>query len=219
MKIIVGMATMPGREKAFKKALESIRWQVDAVYVWDNSVRAIDLTDNGKFAGLMLCDEPCYYFSCDDDLIYPPDYIERMIEAIDRTGAIVSCHARILSGIDLRYYDQHTFYSCLNRVDYSGELDVCGTGVLGFRTDYFNPVHLAINSNQKMTDLLFSYYVAREGKQIFMLPHFENWIKQIDVDTKTSIHSTEKIDQRRLIHTANEIYKLKYGKDNRSTVE
>lgn len=216
MRIVVGMATMPGREEAFKRALDSIRSQVDMVYIWDNSLCAIDLTDNGKFAGLLLCDEPCYYFSCDDDLIYPPDYIERMVEAIERTGSIISCHGRILSGVDLRYYDQHNFYSCLTRVEYSGELDVCGTGVLGFRTDYFNPVHLSINLNHKMTDLLFSYYVAKEGKQMFMLSHDAYWIKQIDVDTNTSIHATEKTDQRRLIHTANEIYKLKYGKDNRS---
>lgn len=205
------MATMPGREEARLKACRSLRDQCDQIIVYDNSNNTVNLTDNGKFAGLLLCDEPCYYFSCDDDLIYPPDYIERMIEAIERTGSIISCHGRVLIGENVPYYSGHTLYPCLTRIEYSGEMDVCGTGVLGFRTDYFNPVHLSINLNHKMTDLLFSYYVAKEGKQMFMLPHDAHWIKQIDVDTKTSIHATEKTDQRRLIHTANEIYKLKYG--------
>jgi|SRR6186713_1287163 len=208
MRIVACMATMPGREKARLLSCMSLTNQVDQIYVYDNSINSIDLTDNGKFAGLFLEKEPCYYFSCDDDLLYPPDYIERMIEDIDRNKSIVTCHGRVLIGEDLPYYDGHKFYPCLGNVDYSGLVQVAGTGVTGFRTDYFNPVHLAINSNQKMSDLIFSYYAMKEGKDIYMMPHKEGWIKQIDVPISTSIHTTERVNQQRLTHTANEIYKL-----------
>lgn len=199
---------MPGREESRLKACRSLRDQCDQIIVYDNSNNTVNLTDNGKFAGLLLCDEPCYYFSCDDDLIYPPDYIERMIEAIERTGSIVTCHGRVLLGENVPYYNGHNLYTCLGDVCYNVKVQVAGTGVTGFRTDYFNPAHLAINSNQKMSDLIFSYYAMKEGKDIYMLPHQKGWIKQIDVPLSTSIHTTERVNQQRLTYTANEIYRL-----------
>lgn len=211
MRIVVGMATMPGRDEARLLSCRSLTDQVDQIYVYDNSNNSIDLTDNGKFAGLILEKEPCYYFSCDDDLIYPPDYIERMIEAIDQTKSIVTCHGRVLLGENVPYYTGHQVYACLGDVCYNGKIQVAGTGVTGFRTDYFNPAHLAINSNQKMSDLIFSYYAMKELKDIYMLPHQKGWIKQIDVPLSTSIHTTERVNQQRLTYTANEIYRLWQG--------
>lgn len=208
MRVVIGMATMPGREEACEKARESLEGQFDQLYLYANGMATIDLTDNGKFAGLMLEKEPCYYFSCDDDLIYPPDYIKRMIEAIDSTKSIVTCHGRVLLGENVPYYTGHQVYACLGDVTYNGKIQVAGTGVTGFRTDYFNPVHLAVNSNQKMSDLIFSYYAMKEGNDIYMLPHQKGWIKHVDVPVSTSIHTTERVNQQRLTYTANEIYRL-----------
>jgi len=34
--------------------------------------------------GLKLNGEPCLYFCFDDDILYPPDYVERMATALYR---------------------------------------------------------------------------------------------------------------------------------------
>ena len=72
MRKIVGIATFKGREKALQKAIESLQYQCDEIIIYDNEVNP-NLTDNGKFYGLTLQDKPCYFFTCDDDLQYPPN--------------------------------------------------------------------------------------------------------------------------------------------------
>lgn len=209
MKKIGCVATFKGREEALELMLESVKDQFDKVLIYDNSKSTIDLTDNGKFAGLFTLKEPCYYFTLDDDLIYPPDYVSRMVEAINYTGRIVTCHGRVLLGEDLNYYNGHKFFSCLGDVMHDGLIDVAGTGVTAFRTDYFNPIQVALNANQRMSDLIFSYYAKKEGKKILMLPHLKGWIKDCGIKHDNNIHAIESKKQGRLIQTANEIWKLK----------
>ncbi len=209
MKRIGCVATFKGREQALQLMIDSIKDQVDQLLIYDNSISTVDLTDNGKFAGLFRVDEPCYYFTLDDDLIYPPDYVQKMVEAIDYTGRIVTCHGRRLMGEDLNYYNGHKYYSCLGEVPYDGLIDVAGTGVTAFRTDYFKPIQVAVNANQRMSDLIFSYYAKKEGKKIVMLPHAKGWIKDCGINHANNIHSIESKKQGRLIQTANEIWKLR----------
>lgn len=206
MRKVACVATFKGREKALDLMLDSIGEQFDQVYIYSNEIATIDLTDNGKFIGLLLEKEPCYYFTLDDDLIYPSNYAQTMIETIERTHSIVSCHGRILKGLDLNYYNGHEFYSCLGNVKYNGAIDVAGTGVTAFRTDHFNPIHIAFNSNQRMSDLIFSYFAKKEGKLMVMQPHERGWIKDCGINHIDNINSIEIKQQQRLIYVANRIY-------------
>ena len=104
MKVVVGMATMPGREQLVIKAVESLKPQCDHIHVYDNGKEEVDLTDNGKFRFLELYTEPVYYFSCDDDFIYPKDYVSRSIKAIERRKSIITYHGRKLVGKNKNYY-------------------------------------------------------------------------------------------------------------------
>ena len=38
---------------------------------------------------------PCYYFTCDDDIIYPPDYVSKTIESIETYIDTTTIHANI----------------------------------------------------------------------------------------------------------------------------
>lgn len=208
MKVIVGMATFKGREKACDGALDSLSKQVDTIYLYDNEKNE-DLTDNGKFYGLELMDEPCIYLSCDDDLIYPPNYAEVMVEAIEKHKCIVSHHGRILTGLDVDYYSGHKSFRCLDEVRAWQLLDVCGTGVTGFSTEYFNP-KLWNAEDKKMSDLVFSLEAKKQDKRITLLPHSKGWIKHLPIDHSKSIAVTER-NNKRQIEIANEIYTLRHG--------
>lgn len=208
MKKIIAIATFKGREKYLKKAVQSLVGQADEIRIYDNEKRFIDLTDNGKFYFLHEYKEPIYYFTCDDDLLYPPTYIQDMVEAIDRTGTIVTHHGRKLLGFDRSYYREHKAYQCLSSNTYEGLIDVAGTGVAGFRTDYFNP-DIWASSDKRMSDLVFSLEAARQGKKITLLKHEKGYIKYLNVPVNQTIHGQESRRETRQIEIANEIFRIK----------
>jgi len=212
MKVIIGMATMQGREKYLEQTVRSLENQTVKPYdmiIYDNAIEQTDLTDNGKFFGLIIYKEPVYYFTVDDDLIYHPTYIERTIEAIEKYNCIVTYHGRILKGEGLHYYRGHKNFRCLDTELRDIQLDVCGTGVTAFRTDYFNPAGIHRSADLKMSDLVFSLEAAKQGKRIMHLAHNKGFIKYQDIPVHQTIHGqlVNKCDRQGEL--ADEIYRLR----------
>lgn len=210
MKRVVGIATFKGREKSLDTVVKCLSSQVDEIIIYDNEVNP-DLADNGKFYGLTLQEEPCYYFTCDDDLFYPEDYIDSMVKAIDKHNCIVTHHGRLLMDLDVSYYRGHKSFRCLDFNSHEMRIDVCGTGVTGFRTDYFNPVGLHNSEHKKMSDIVFSLEAVKRNKDIMVLPHNAGWIKHLPINFRESIAATESRNESTQIQLANEIYNIRYG--------
>lgn len=214
MKVVIGMATMKGREKAVIQAVQSLMHNSripDDIIVYNNAIQP-DLTDNAKFFGLSLIDEPCYYFSCDDDLLYPPNYIENTLQAIETHQCIVSYHGRKLvqSQVGKSYYKGHKAYACLHNYPKTEQIDVCGTGVTAFSTEYFHPKDLHLVTDKKMSDLVFSLEAAKHGKKIMHIGHEGNWIKQIPISIEHTIYGTEHRRESRQVELSKQIYSIKY---------
>ena len=191
MKRIVGMATTKQRRKYSKLAIASLQDQCDGIILYDNDKEAINLTDNGKFYGLENLEEPVYYFSTDDDIIYPKDYIERTVEAIEKYNCIVTYHGRKLTGLNQNYYRDHKQYSCLLTIPRNVNIDVCGTGVTAFSTAYFNPVGLCYSEYKRMSDCLFSLEAAFNDKEILLLSHKKGDFIDLKVEKELSICAVE----------------------------
>jgi len=209
MLITANIATYKPRKESLKRMLESIEKQFDVINVYDNEVMP-NLTDNGKFIRLETITEPEYYFTLDDDLIYPPDYVSKTIESIEKYGCIIAHHGRQLQGTFLDYYTMHKTFRCLNDVHLAEIVDVCGTGVTAFRTDYFHPKGLAFDKRLRMSDLIFSLEAAKQKKTIGVVPHDCGWIKPIM--NKESIFDTESLKGNAVQNgIANEIYLLNHG--------
>jgi len=210
MRVIVGIATTGTRHESLVKTYASLKEQVDTIWVYDNSQESIDYTDNGKFYFLDEYEEPVYYFSCDDDIIYPPNYIEKTIEAIEEHKCIVSYHGRILRGLGLSYYTKHTALSCLQSFVQTKEIDVVGTGVTAFRTDYFFPTDIYKAKDKCMSDLVFSLEATKQGKKLMHIGHLSGWIEAIEQPKGTTIYENHWNNDKRQTQIADEIYKLKY---------
>jgi len=205
MKITANIATMKGREHHLQATLLNLYDQFDKIRIVFNGFNEVpwfaghpkiepilpdtDLTDNGKFYSLDNKRKE-YYFTMDDDIHYPNNYVEKTIEAIEKFKCIVTYHGRILNPLATTYYrGGHEFFHC-NRGDHGNlRLDVCGTGVTAFRTDYFCPVGLHKHPYQRMSDLVFSLEVAKQGKVLGLIEKPSNWI--IPQEVQTSIYSTE----------------------------
>lgn len=211
MRIVVGIATFDARSEQLKQAVESLQGQVDEIYIYNNS-KNVDLTDNGKFNALSQLNEPVYFLSCDDDIIYPPNYAESMVEAIDRTGGIVTHHGRILVGMGKDYYRSHITYRFNSVVGVEKQIDVAGTGVAGFRTDVFNPVSIIHDPRHRMSDLLFSLEAAKQNVPITVLKHASGYLKSIHVPKELTCYGMEFGKNQVQNEIADEIYRLRHGK-------
>jgi hypothetical protein len=207
MRIVAGIATFNKRN--IQPTLNSLNTQVDKIYVYDNEIEKVDLTDNGKFIGLAEEKEPCYFFLCDDDIIYPPNYVKQTIQAIEKHKTIVTYHGRELRGLDRSYYRGHATFHFRHTQYVTKKIDVCGTGVTAFRTDYFNPVGLHLAEDKRMSDLIFSLEAAKQGKKITHLAHEGGWLDYIEQPKGTTIYEMENRNETRQIELANEIWKLK----------
>ncbi len=229
MKTSANIATYKPRvtSGSLKKAIDSLMHQVDIVRVYFNPSHGLanlkhdsekvffytgeDLTDNGKFYHLDYIDEPEYYFCCDDDLIYPHNYVQHTIENIKKFGCIISYHGRILQSAGLDYYWHHQTFRCLEEQQGDILIDVPGTGVTAFDTRYFNPNGLAHHPNKRMSDLVFAHEAMKQGKRIGCCSRSAGWIKHID--NKESIHQTETNTGNKIQNQmADEIFRMKYGK-------
>lgn len=209
MKRIAAIATMPGREEFLKKTIESLRGQVDEIRLYDNGKESVDLTDNGKFYFLKEYNEPVYYFSCDDDIIYPPTYIRDMIAAIDRYKSIVTHHGRKLTRKGVSYYrGGHVAYRCTGHVTRARTIDVAGTGVTGFRTDYFNPVNIYKSKHKCMSDLVFSMEARKQKKMIVVLPHKAGYIQAQKVPREKTIFGNHVLNDAEQSALADELQSL-----------
>lgn len=214
-KITANIATHPPRFESLLVTLKSIEGQFDEIRIYLNGYKSVpeelkkytthigyNITDNGKFYWSGNKNE--YYFTLDDDIVYPEDYVEKTVPLIkDR---IVTYHGRRLIGSDTNYYDNHKLYAYYNKVESEKKLDVAGTGVMAFNTNIFSP-NLWKSSNHKMTDLLISLEAHLFKIPIICIPKPSNWFDGTGFDLD-SIYLEYKGREEKQIKFANMIREL-----------
>ena len=209
MEVVIAIATMPGREKFLAKTIKSLAGQCDQLRIYDNGKRDIDLTDNGKFFFLKEYKEPVYYLTCDDDIIYPKDYVDTMKKAIDRTNGIVTHHGRILTAPVKSYYrGRHKTFRCNGWVNKEKQIHVGGSGVMGWRTDIFNPINIYESENQRMSDLVIALEAAKQGIKITILEHPVNYVIVQPVPNEDTIFGQERNGDIKQTRIAAEVLRI-----------
>jgi|11_taG_2_1085331.scaffolds.fasta_scaffold00329_14 hypothetical protein len=185
MLITANFATWSARKGWIDKAVSSIIDQVDIVRVYYNDYApkkrndiiqytGEDLTDRGKFYGIGKGE---IAFTCDDDLLYPPDYVESTLERMkEYPNCVVSYHGRKLKGKGLNYYRGHETYHCLQPLSFDKTIDVGGTGVMAFNTNDILP-DVCSYSQQKMSDILMGLECKKKGIKSICLKHNFGWLQ------------------------------------------
>lgn len=204
--LIAGVASIAEREASLLDTIESIKGQVDRIHVFLNgyfrrpyflddpkikvyrSEEIKNMGDAGKFYHIP---EKCYYFSLDDDIMYPPDYIQDLKAKIDsyQRSKVISYHGvyfpnqRVMS----YYRGNRRPYSCLHSLTKDTPVHVGGTGVMGFHTDTLQVRYEDFHS-ANMADI-WIYKLSQEQKVgIICASHKEGWLKlNPRVDEKKTI--------------------------------
>jgi len=207
-KISVNLATFSGRKELLPKVIESLLGQTvkpDVIRVYANDYlpdieRDIvkvytgrDLTDNGKFAFLPYAKDE-YFFTCDDDIEYPDNYIENTLRYLKKYNKhFITYHGRKLDGKGLDYYSGHKRFAFNRTVKGNWEIDVPGTGVSAFHTSLlrFDPLTW---DKYKMSDLMCGLELAKRGIPALCIQHRIWWLKSLITNSDYSIYREHKMN-------------------------
>lgn len=196
-RIIVNVASYK-RTESLIRALESIIDQCDEINVALNDHymeeipdffyhKKINLlfTDNSigdafKFLNSVKVDG--YYFSIDDDLIYPPTYVSDTIKRCKEFNnkKVVTYHGRNFPSFPISSYYRSASerYSCLSKVKNDVKVQFGGTGVMCFHTSLIKiPIDYFKNAN--MADVWIGKYCIENNIEIICLKHDEGYMKYI----------------------------------------
>jgi len=190
--ISANIASIPEREEQLKHTVYSLLKQVNIINVCLNNynhnpfekekkVNVVfsdnSLGDAGKF--MFLKGFNGYYFTCDDDLIYDPYYVEDTILRMNRSRhKIVTYHGRSFDSfpIDSYYKSASKKYRCLGDVNSDYTVQFGGTGCMAFHTSNFNiPIDKFERSN--MSDIWIGIHAHKTNTPITVLKHEEGYIK------------------------------------------
>ncbi len=150
------------------------------------------------FLGYNACKgEDFYYFTCDDDLIYPPDYCERLIEWVDffEKKAVVSLHGSVFKEFPVTsyYYGRRT-YPCLGDVPAPQRVIFPGTGCAAFHS---SAVELSMRDFKvrNMADIWLGLLLQKQKVPSVVLPHQGDYLTyNPDLPLKNTIWGQEHED-------------------------
>lgn len=195
-KVTASLTTLFERQDSLKDTVKSLLPQVDKLNVYLHGYTempqflkhpkievAFDLEhgDRGDIDKLAWIDEvKGYHLICDDDLIYPKDYVKKMVEGINKYDkkAIVSFHGIVVKQLPIAsYYQDRDVYPCLVTVLENAEADLPGTGVMGYHSDCgFNKADFR-DCVPNMLDIHVGIWAKENNVPVYALAHPTGWIK------------------------------------------
>ena len=197
MKKIVGIASIPSRKDTLPKTIESLSSQVDLILVWLNGYDEVpqvpqtnvkfylskeNVGDVGKFMVVdefLSPEEEFYLFTCDDDLHYPSDYIEKNINLYEK-GTIHSSHGKKFPVIPLpKLISQHSSYYFGSFIPNKDKINLGGTGVMMMDSSIFKKLPYKQFTHKNMCDVWVAGFAHQNKIPIYILPHPQGWIKDL----------------------------------------
>ncbi|AFI46027.1 glycosyltransferase family 2 protein [Pasteurella multocida subsp. multocida] len=165
----------------------------------DNSIR-----DNGKFIlleELIEKNQDGYYITCDDDIIYPSDYINTMIKKLNEYDdkAVIGLHGILFPSRMTKYFSaDRLVYSFYKPLEKDKAVNVLGTGTVSFRVSLFNQFSLSDFTHSGMADIYFSLLCKKNNILQICISRPANWLTEDnrDRDSETLYHQYRDNDEQ-----------------------
>ena len=196
---IVGIASIPSREKQLIKTVSSLKSQCDKIIIalnkYDKIPEALKnerkiqfvFTDNSKgdafkfFALTQEFNDDDILFTCDDDLIYDKNYIQYLKDRLTFYGfhnVIVSLHGRDINKQIKNYYREKTImYHCLTNVNEDHQCKFLGTGVMAATFKTYKNLSLSYFEEPNMADIWVSKYAHENKIDTYVLSHNKGFVE------------------------------------------
>ncbi len=228
--VCAGMSTTPRSGATFWQALKSLLPQVDRLYLFldrfehsprlDHEKIVIltseyfgDLRSNGKLLGLSMTSPGTYYFTVNDDIHYPADYCQRMIDHLQSRGHSVAVGvdgARLPTDGFNSYRADRTDIHLSSSLPLPVAIDVLGSGTTAFNTSALN-FDVRAWRTRGMVDLSFACLAERMGVPRELIAREENWLEYLDVKPESSMERRMIQDDAVLTSLARELIKARQG--------
>ncbi len=213
-KIIIGIASIKVRRNSLQETISSLRNQTlkpnliviylndylesevpkflkkTGIHVYTGDVNG-DRGDAGKF--FKVSDfKDCYYFSCDDDLKYPENYIRYMIHGIEKYGRqkIVALHGSVLKGIVKNFFRDRNLISFKRDLKSIKSVHLSGTGLTAFHTDAIK-LDISDFKEPNMADIWLGVVAQRQNVGMIVLPHKRRWVGVLPKTVEGSIFNVQ----------------------------
>lgn len=221
--VIGCMATMPTRLASFERMLASILPQLDRLHVFlDGFAEVPDclagrpkclvehvpagsgLHNGSRFLVPARYGQEAIYVFLDDDLLYPGDYVARLVAGLARHGhrAIVGFHGGLFRP-PLESYVRDTkvlhFAAALKR---DTPVDVLGSGTMAFHASVITPAPERWR-HPRLDDLSLALDAVAAGVRLIALRRPARWLRPIAQDQEDSLWRSIKRDDSlptRLMH-------------------
>jgi hypothetical protein len=179
-----GMACLPERWPASKEAIFSLKGQVRQLYIyWADESFPLDLeadwitVTNGPNRGdfSKLAHVPGDFISCDDDLIYPPTYVEDFLNYSGAfQNAILTHHGKEVHG-----HEPKAVAHCLRANPDTKRVDVPGTGVSFYPAHIYAALLEGLEYDWNCLDILVGSWMRKNEVKAYALPHKEDYFGYI----------------------------------------
>lgn len=222
---VATIATHVGRIETFQKVLPVIAAQVNHVFVYLDgyatlpgflasfrgvTVRRAEVEGNLHASSRLLClrdlTAPTVVVVVDDDIIYPPDYVERLVAALQQVHgrAVVGVHGRIFLPPHESYVKDAAVLHFAQGLDRAWSVHEVGTGTSAFVSSVLDIDPRAWSRND-MDDVSIAIEAQRRGLWRIAVPRAPGWLTghaQDQPDSlwrKTLADDTEQSRQMRIL--------------------
>lgn len=211
--IIASIASIPSREHILEDTIASLHNQVDEVRVYLNNYPSVpdyfakysklkyersqthgDLGDAGKFFWAED-NTPGYRLTCDDDIIYPPNYVANLIKKMQDydNQAVLGAHGIVLKQPVLAYYGKRRgiTYEFGSSLSSDAHCHILGTGVLIYHT---KTIRLSFSDFERpnMADIWFARAAQQQNVPLICYSREKSWLYPRLIPARASIYEQSK---------------------------
>jgi hypothetical protein len=189
-KRIVGIASLPERIECLKDTIDSLYNQVDEIIVGLNNYKVIPdflkkekiksfLLDNslGDAAKFYKIDEykNCYYYACDDDIIYPNNFCEILEKKLEIYKGIIGLHGVVIKKPVKSYYKDRIVYHGFSPLNKDVEVDLVATSSCLIDTSILK---ISLNDFQipNMADIWLGDLAKKQNVKSIAISRGNNWL-------------------------------------------
>ncbi|MBQ7176327.1 MAG: hypothetical protein IJS08_02840 [Victivallales bacterium] len=193
------MATFPARGATLCQVLETVRNQLDILYVYLNAYEAIpdclkgldnvvpilgcatfgDIKANGKMFWLER-ERDGIVFTLDDDIHYPQDYVPSLLRtlAIFDGEACVAVHGSLFKADFAYYFERQAWFSMEDGFDGNNVINLVGSGTAAFPASMYADEDFAL-TGPMYVDLHISITALRKGLPLIAVARPAQWLHNL----------------------------------------
>lgn len=222
--VVASLCSIPERATLLQRTLATLAPQVDELHIYLDRYEAVPdfvshahprlrvvlsrevpgLRDSGKFLPLASLARECFYFTADDDLLYPPDYVATLVRRIEHYGrqAVVGVHGVLLPEQPVGYFSGYRKVFMFNQaLERDALVNNLGTGTLAFHSGLLKGLTLQDFPTPGMADLHLSVFCKRNAVPMVAVARHDAWLNEQDSPNTSLFHEFKDNDapQRALV--------------------